>query len=72
MRRHRLVTLGFDNRPQWVRFYVYPVGDRWTAMIISDDVVPPNPGTLMGRRSVGGPPRSRSGRRERTWDCRSR
>lgn len=27
----------------WVRLYVYPVGERWAAVIVAADVAPPGP-----------------------------
>jgi hypothetical protein len=51
MRRRR--TLGPDNEPLWVRLYVHPYGNHWVAMIVGDDVAPPEPGTLTGLTFFG-------------------
>ena len=40
----RLLILGPDNEPLWVRLYVYPVGDRWAAVIVADTVGASGPG----------------------------
>ena len=48
MSARRILTLGPDNEPLWVRLYVHPVGDHWAAMIVADDVEPPLPGALKG------------------------
>ena len=44
--RHRLLTLGPDTEPLWIRLYVQPYADQWAAMLAGDDVPPPDPGTL--------------------------
>lgn len=44
----RLLTLSPDNEPLWVRLYVHRIDDVWAAMLVADDVPPPEPGTLMG------------------------
>ena len=48
MRVHRLLTHGPSDEPHWVRLYVQPVGNQWTAMIIADSAAPPKPGELKG------------------------
>ena len=48
MRSHRLLTLGPDDEPLWVRLYVQPLGDQWAAMIVADGVLPPEPEALKG------------------------
>lgn len=63
---HRLLTLGSDNEPLWVRLYLHPVRDHWAAMIVGDDVPPPDPGTVTGLTFLGRPQRTRSGKRRRT------
>ena len=45
---HRLLTLGPDSEPVWAWLYVHPVGTHWAAMIVGDDVAPPEAGTLTG------------------------
>ncbi len=47
-KQSRILTLGPDNEPLWVRLYVHKIGDLWAAMLVGDDVSPPDPGTLMG------------------------
>ena len=56
MRSHRLLTLGLDNEPLWVRLYIQPVGEKWAAMIVADDVEPPLPGELNGMSFFGDTP----------------
>ena len=38
---HRLLKVGPDNELLWVRLYVHPYGERWAAMLVSDNVRPP-------------------------------
>jgi len=40
---HRLLTIGPDNEPLWVRLYVQPIGEWRVAMIVRDES--PSPGT---------------------------
>lgn len=49
----RVLTLGPDNEPLWVRLYVYPVGDQWAAVIVADTVDPPRPGEGKALRCFG-------------------
>ncbi len=56
MPSRRLLTLSPDNEPLWVRLYIYQVGERWFAMLVGDDVPPPEPGTLMGLGFFGDTP----------------
>ena len=44
----RFLTLGPDNEPLSVRLYLHPYADRWAAMLVGDDVPPPDPGTVTG------------------------
>jgi hypothetical protein len=44
----RLFTLGPDNEPLWVRLYIHLYGNYWAAMIVGDDVPPPDPGVPTG------------------------
>jgi hypothetical protein len=39
-----MLTLGPDDETIWVCLYVQPVGDRWAAMLVADDVTPPESG----------------------------
>ena len=32
----RILTVGPDQDPLWVRLYVQPIGERWAAMIVGD------------------------------------
>lgn len=52
----RLLALGPDNEPLWLRLYVQLVGDRWAAMIVADDTTPPLPGELNGVSVFGDTP----------------
>ena len=56
MSTHRILTLGPDSEPKWVRLYVQPVGQEWAAMIVADDVEPPVPVELKGRSFSGNTP----------------
>jgi hypothetical protein len=53
---HRLLTLGPDNEPLWVRLYVHPFGNHWAAMIVADDVEHALPGELKGTGVFGDSP----------------
>jgi len=37
----RLLTLGSDNDPKWVRLYLQLVGEQWAVIIIGDGVTRP-------------------------------
>ena len=56
MRVHRLLSIGPDNEPLWVRLYIHPVGDVWAAMVVADAVASPNPGELKGTGFFGATP----------------
>ena len=51
--RRRLFTVSPDNEPLWLRLYVQPYGDHWAAMLVADDVPPPDPGTVTGLTFFG-------------------
>ncbi len=53
MRSRRILTLGPDHEPLWVRLYVHQVGERWAAILVADGVLPPEPGTLKGLAFFG-------------------
>ena len=53
MSPRRFLILGPDNDPRWVRLDVYPVGDRWTAVIVADTVDSPRPGDVKALRCFG-------------------
>ena len=42
----RLLTVGPGNEAQRVRVYVRQIGDRWAAIICSDEEAPPQPDQL--------------------------
>ena len=44
----RVLTLGPDNEPLWVRLYVRQIGDTWAAMIVADGVMTLDPEELKG------------------------
>jgi hypothetical protein len=52
----RLLTLGPDNKPLWVRLYVHQIGQTWAAMILADGEQPPEPGQLKGLAFFGASP----------------
>jgi hypothetical protein len=43
MRFRRLLALSPDHEPVWVRLYVYQIGETWAAMILADNLSPPQP-----------------------------
>ncbi len=49
----RLLTLGPDSEPMWVRLYTQQIGDRWAAMLVADAAPPPEPGRLTGLAFFG-------------------
>jgi len=51
----RLLTLGPDNEPLWVRLYVHRVSDTWAAMIVADEAMP-EPVSLTGTAFFGEAP----------------
>lgn len=53
MLSRRLLTLGPDNEPLWVRLYVHQIDDRWVAMLVADSEAPPEPGALKGLAFLG-------------------
>ena len=55
MMRRRL-TVGPNNEPLWVRLYVQPYADHWAAMVVGDDVPPPDPGKVTGLTFLGATP----------------
>ena len=52
----RLLTVGSDNEPLWLRLYVEPYADHWAAMIMGDDLLPPDPATVTGQTFFGATP----------------
>lgn len=52
----RLLTLSPDTERLWVRLYIHKIEDMWAAMLIGDDVLPPEPGTLKGLGFFGATP----------------
>lgn len=53
MRSQRLVTLGPDNEPLWVRLYVQQFGEAWAVLIVADGEPSPEPGSLKGTAFFG-------------------
>lgn len=53
MRTRRILTLGPSEEALWVRVHVRQIGERCVAMILADDVPPPEPGTLKGLAFFG-------------------
>jgi hypothetical protein len=49
----RLLTLGPENEPLWLRLYVHPYANRWAAMVAGDDVPSPDLGTVTGLTCLG-------------------
>ena len=56
MRSRRLLTLGADYDPIWVRLYTQQIGDRWAAMLVADGAEPPMPDELKGTGFFGHTP----------------
>jgi len=55
-RTRRLLTLGPDHEPLWIRLYVRKVDEVWAAMFLADNELPPEPGTLKGIALFGATP----------------
>jgi len=53
VRSRRLLTLGPDNEPLWVCLYVQEIEDRWAAMLVGEEELPPVPGQLKGLAFFG-------------------
>ena len=53
MLSHRLLTVGPDHEPLWFRLYVQPYANHQVAMLVGDDVPPPDPSTLTGLTIFG-------------------
>jgi hypothetical protein len=49
----RLLTVGPDNEPQWVRLCLQQIEETWAAMILADEEQPPEPGQLKGLAFFG-------------------
>lgn len=56
MLNRRLLTVGPDNEPLWLRLYVQPYADQWAAILVGDEVPPPDPGTVTGLTFFGATP----------------
>ena len=56
MKSARLLTLGPDHEPLWVRLYVQPYADQWAAMLVGDEVPPLGSGTVTGLTFFGPSP----------------
>jgi hypothetical protein len=54
--RKRLLTVSPDNEPLWIRLYVQPYARYWAAMLVGDDVPPPEPDTVTGLTFFGATP----------------
>jgi hypothetical protein len=57
----RILTVGPDNEPMQVRFYVQPVGDHWAAMIVADEATPPGPDEITGNAFFADTPEEAEG-----------
>jgi len=55
-RARRLLAVGPQTEPLWVRLYVHQIGEKWAAMIVADDAPPPEPGSLTGLAFFGATP----------------
>ena len=66
----RLLTLGPDHEPLWVRLYVHQVGEAWAAMLVADDASPPQPGGPKGLAFFG-PTRDEAEQEAKTYLGRS-
>ncbi len=53
MASRRLLTLGPDNEPVWVRLYVHEIEGVWAAMIVANGDRPPKSGQLKGLAFFG-------------------
>jgi hypothetical protein len=52
----RLLTVSPGNEPLWVRLYVLPVDEQWAAMLVGDEVPPPELGNMTGLTFFGATP----------------
>jgi hypothetical protein len=50
---HRLLPLGPDHEPLWVRLYFQQIGERWAALLLANEEPPPEPRTLNGLAFFG-------------------
>jgi hypothetical protein len=44
----RILTLGLNDVPVWIRLYLGRTGSRWVGMLLPDDAPAPQAGTLNG------------------------
>jgi hypothetical protein len=65
MARHRLLILAPENEPRWVRVYLQEFEGRWAAMMVGDDVLPPETGELKGVAFSGATPE------ETEWEAKA-
>ena len=49
----RVLTVSLDHEPLWVRLYVYPLAEGWTAANLADGAPPPELSSLRGMAFVG-------------------
>ena len=49
----RILTVGPDQDPLWVRLCVQPIGERWAAMIVGDESLSPGPDEVRGQGFFG-------------------
>ena len=56
MDARRTLVQGPEGEPFWVRLYVHPIGDRGVAMLVADDTLLPEPGSLTGLAFFGETP----------------
>ena len=54
--KRRLLTRGPGNDPLWVRRSVQPYADHWAAMLVGDEVAPPEPDKVTGLTFLGATP----------------
>jgi hypothetical protein len=52
----RLLPIGPDHAPRWVRLSGHPVGDHRAARMVADNVAPPLPGEWQGTGVFGATP----------------
>jgi hypothetical protein len=49
----RILAVGPDPAPRWVRLSGQPIGERWAAMIVGDESPPPGPDEVGGQGFFG-------------------
>lgn len=57
----RLLTVGPETEPLWIRLYVHQIGGRWAAMLLRDEEPRPEQGAVKGQAFFGPTPEEAEG-----------